>query len=343
MPPTDQRLGHLVPEGSVAIAYLASIVENCDDAIISKDLDGIIRSWNKGADRLFGYSAEEIIGKPVTILIPPELQDEEPKILERIRRGQRIDHYETVRQSKHGDRVDVSLTVSPVKNAQGEIIGASKILRDISERKRAHEQQLFMVRELQHRTTNLFSVIQLVVNRTLMEGQTLAEVRELVNARLHALAQAYSMLADAAWEGVALAEIIKREFAAFPDHLILAGCDLIVNAPATQQFALMIHELTTNAIKYGALSVPSGRVSIGCDIERDDGDGTFSFLWKETGGPPVRPPKRRGFGSVILLDSAKRFGRDVSLTYEPEGLRYELRFPLRSIEARPEARDQHLA
>src|SRR4051794_137096 len=146
-------------EDPVAIAqYLASIVENSDDAIISKDLNGTIRSWNKGAERLFGYTADEVIGQPITVLIPPDRQDEEPKILERIRRGERIDHYETVRQRKHGSRIDVSLTVSPIKNAQGKIIGASKILRDISDRKRAQEQQLFMVRELQHRTRNLFSV-----------------------------------------------------------------------------------------------------------------------------------------------------------------------------------------
>ncbi len=117
----------------------ASIVECSDDAIISKDLDGIITSWNSGAERLYGYSAEEIIGKPVTVLMPPNQQDEEPVILERIRRGERIDHYETIRRRKDGSLADVSLTVSPLKDQYGRIIGASKIARDISERKRAQE------------------------------------------------------------------------------------------------------------------------------------------------------------------------------------------------------------
>jgi PAS domain S-box-containing protein len=111
---------------------LASIVENCDDAIISKDLNGIIISWNAGAERLFGYSADEVIGNPITILIPLDRHDEEPAILERLRRGERIDHYETVRRRKDGSVVEVSLTVSPVKNAEGKIIGASKIARDIT-------------------------------------------------------------------------------------------------------------------------------------------------------------------------------------------------------------------
>jgi PAS domain S-box-containing protein len=120
--------------------HLAAIVESSDDAIISKDLNGIITSWNAGAQRLYGYTAEEVIGNPVTILMPPEHQDEEPVILERIRQGERIDHYETVRRRKDGSLVDVSLSVSPLKDRHGRIIGSSKIARDISERKRAQNE-----------------------------------------------------------------------------------------------------------------------------------------------------------------------------------------------------------
>jgi PAS domain S-box-containing protein len=114
---------------------LAAVVESSDDSIISKGLDGIIATVNRGAERLFGYKAEEMVGKPVTILIPPDRQHEEPEILARIRRGERIDHYETVRRRKDGTLVDISLTVSPVKDDQGRIVGASKIARDITERK----------------------------------------------------------------------------------------------------------------------------------------------------------------------------------------------------------------
>ena len=117
--------------------HFAAIIESCDDAIVSKDLNGVIRSWNKGAERIFGYSAREVIGQPVTILIPAGHEDEEPGILARIRRGERIDHYETVRKRKDGKLVDISLTVSPIKDASGTIIGASKIARDITERKKA--------------------------------------------------------------------------------------------------------------------------------------------------------------------------------------------------------------
>jgi two-component system, sensor histidine kinase and response regulator len=118
-------------------ARLAAIVESSDDAIISKNLNGIIQTWNAGAERLFGYRTEEVVGRSITLLLPPERLQEEVQILARVRSGQRVDHMETVRVAKDGRRIDVSLTVSPVKNRIGRIIGASKIARDISDRKRA--------------------------------------------------------------------------------------------------------------------------------------------------------------------------------------------------------------
>jgi PAS domain S-box-containing protein len=137
-----------------AALRLAAIVASSDDAIVGKDLDGIITSWNAGAERIFGYLAEEIIGKPITILIPADHQKEEEAIIERIRRGQRVEHFETVRQRKHGSLIDVSMTVSPVKNSQSKVIGASKIARDITERKRNDALIINLAHEAEHRTKN---------------------------------------------------------------------------------------------------------------------------------------------------------------------------------------------
>jgi PAS domain S-box-containing protein len=111
-------------------------VESSDDAIVSKDLNGIIASWNAAAERIFGYTAEEAVGRPITIIIPPELQDEEKHILKRLRKGERIDHFETIRVTKSGQRLNISLSVSPIRDARGKIVGASKIARDVTERKR---------------------------------------------------------------------------------------------------------------------------------------------------------------------------------------------------------------
>jgi two-component system, cell cycle sensor histidine kinase and response regulator CckA len=149
-------------EGENAKARLAAIVESSDDAIVSKDLNGIITSWNRGAERLFGYTAEEAIAQRVTMLIPPERLDEEPRILERIRRGERIEHYETVRRHKDGSLLNISLSVSPIVDASGQIVGASKIARDITERKQAEEALQKFALELETRVAERTAELQQV-------------------------------------------------------------------------------------------------------------------------------------------------------------------------------------
>lgn len=149
-------------------ARLSAIVESSDDAIISKDLDGVITSWNRGAERIFGYTAPEVIGRSITILIPPERQDEEPGILERVGRGERIDHYETVRVRKDGTRLGISLTVSPIRDDGGRVVGASKIARDITDRQEAEARA---ARE-QETTARLYDIGQ----RAARPGEALAEV-----------------------------------------------------------------------------------------------------------------------------------------------------------------------
>ncbi len=176
-----------------AAQQLAAIVVSSDDAIISKDLNGIITSWNRGAEALFGYRSDEVIGKPVTILIPAEMSDEEPKILGRIRRGERVDHYETVRRRKDGSLVEISLTVSPVKNAAGSIVGASKVARDITDRRRAREQEQLLLREMNHRVKNLFSLAGSIVGLSARSATTPRELAASVRGRLAALARAHDL------------------------------------------------------------------------------------------------------------------------------------------------------
>src|SRR6201987_1275045 len=151
-------------ENEERLRWLASIVDSSDDAIVSKNLDGVVTSWNRGAERVFGYAAEEAIDQPITIVIPKDRQDEERTILTRIRRGERIDHFETVRQRKDGSLIVVSLTVSPVKSANGKIVGASKIARDITEQKRARERIATLAREAEHRVKNVLASVQAAVN-----------------------------------------------------------------------------------------------------------------------------------------------------------------------------------
>jgi PAS domain S-box-containing protein len=145
------RARETIKESEERFRKLAAIVESSADAIISKDLNSVITSWNKGAERLFGYTAQEAIGQPVTMLMPPERIDEEPGILERIRRGERIEHYDTVRRRKDGTLLDVSLTVSPIVDTYGRIVGASKIAREITERKKTDQQLRSLKEDLEMR------------------------------------------------------------------------------------------------------------------------------------------------------------------------------------------------
>jgi PAS domain S-box-containing protein len=469
---------------------LASIVDFSDDAIVSEDLGGVIVSWNKGAERIFGYSADEAVGKSITILMPPELQGEESRILEYIRRGEHIDNYETRRCHKDGRLLNISLTVSPVKGADGRIIGASKIGRDITYQKRAQEQmaadlwamtmlrevgsrcaregknldkclyeildtaiaivradkgniQLFepqagvprmaaqrgfspaflkyfeyvrsdptawaaamrtgerivvedlttsqafieqplmnvlvdvgvravistplmsstgnvlgmisthfheshrpterelglldllvrqaadylerkraeeieesLVREIQHRSNNQLAVIQAIAHQTFSGDRSLAEEKKVFDARLRALAHANRQLTESNWSRVNLSEIVRSALVPFGDRTVIDGVDIMLGAQHVQNFSLALHELATNAAKYGALSNESGRVEIFWTIVRDGKDNILKFNWRERGGPPAKLPTRHGLGTLLLRETFT----DVRIDYLAEGL-----------------------
>jgi PAS domain S-box-containing protein len=311
---------------------LAAVVESSDDAIVSKDLNGIVASWNRGAERLFGYTAEEMIGKSITIVIPSDRLHEEAEVLGRIRRGERIDHYETIRRRKDASLVDISLTVSPIRRADGKIVGASKIARDITERKRAQLRHELLTREIHHRTKNLFAVVQSVVARSFADKRSLQEAEAAVLSRLRTLAQTHVMLIEKEWKGADIAEVVRVEMGPYPGRVTIAGPAVMLTAQAAQNFALAVHELATNAAKYGALSVPNGRVEISWTIGRPNGRGTFSFRWQERNGPQVEQPARRGFGSAVLEQvMAEYFHVQPRIEFAADGVRYELAGSLETI------------
>jgi PAS domain S-box-containing protein len=310
---------------------LVAIVDGSDDAIISKDLEGIITSWNKGAERLFGYSADEAIGQPVTILMPPERVNEEPVILERIRRGERIDHYETVRQRKDGSRFDISLTVSPLKTADGRVVGASKIARDITDRKRQQEQQALLVREMRHRIKNTIATVQSIASQTLCDVSS--EDRRAYAARLEALAGAHDLLTMDDWRQVNLHDLVHRALqpfgATYGDRIVINCTDFPLSPERAQALALVLHELATNAVKHGALSNGTGLVSVTWKPNETD-PLTGMLAWEETGGPPVGEPKRQGFGSRLIQ---RALGGDcqVGLDYRPAGLVFTVEFARENV------------
>jgi PAS domain S-box-containing protein len=315
---------------------LAAIVEFSDDAIVSKDLNGIITSWNRGAERLFGYSAAEAVGQPVSMLIPADRQDEEPKILGRIRRGERIDHYETVRRRKDGTPIDISLTVSPIRGLDGSIVGASKIARDITERRRAHEQQQLLLREMNHRVKNVFALAGSIVTLSARSATTPRELARSVGNRLAALARAHGLTlvnpadtSDVSEQAATLHSLIKVIVSPYEitskdckDRFAIHGPDVSLAASSVSSLALIIHEFATNAAKYGALSVPDGRIEIRCF---EEGNG-FVLLWNERGGPPLdSPPGEEGFGTWLTRATAKgQLNGEISREWAAEGLTIRL-------------------
>ena len=216
---------------------------------------------------------DEVIGKPVTMLIPLERHNEEPSILARIRRGERIDHYETVRRRKDGSLVEISLSVSPVRNPAGEIVGASKIARDITERRQAQQHQQMLLREMDHRVKNLFSLASSLVNLSARSAKTPEQLASTVGKRLRSFG---AVARPDASQGIgkrsvrhvrsttlhALIETIMSPYsdpAARTERVLrVSGPDIPLSEDSVTSFALLLHEFATNAAKYGALSAAGG-------------------------------------------------------------------------------------
>jgi PAS domain S-box-containing protein len=466
---------------------LAAIVESSDDAIISVDLNGIIATWNQGAETLYGFEPEEIIGKPVSLLIPPERQDEETSILARIKRGERVEHHETVRQHKDRRRIEVSLTVSPIMDATGTVAGASKIARDITERKRSekvqaalyqftdrlfraasvadvHEAALaaivralgcdrasilmfdhtavmkfvawrglsngyrqaveghspwtretkdpqpitiddidraeldgalkatvkaegitalafipliakgqlvgkfmayyptahvftessiefavtiarqlgfsiermqaedakeLLLNESKHRIKNTLATVQAIAGQTLRN--TPSDDLQAFLARLHALGEAHDLLTVQNWDQAPLRDVVGRALKPFEasrhDRIIVDGPSVALPAKSSLLLTMCLHELATNAAKYGALSNGTGQVHVAWELVANAGEPKVRLSWRETGGPSVTAPQHKGFGSVLIEQSFMGYGGTL-FDFRPDGLRCSLELSL---------------
>jgi PAS domain S-box-containing protein len=298
-------------------AWLAAIVEHSDDAIVSKDLNGVISSWNAGAQRLFGYDATEAIGRPIQIVIPPDRLDEEPLILSRIRRGERIEQFETIRRRKDGTLVEVSLTVSPVKDSAGRIVGASKIAHDITERRTLERQRNLILSEMNHRIRNTLATVQAIAAQT-MRGAPPAE-RAAFGSRLQSLARAHDLMTIERWNRTSVKEVVARALEVFNDEhrerfTVEGPAEPPLEAGRAMMLAMALHELATNATKYGALSNAEGRVLIDWRPESSSRGERLRFRWREQGGPPVTPPVRHGFGTRLIEIGGG------SVAFEPGGI-----------------------
>jgi len=224
-----------------------------------------------------------------------------------------------------GSRISCIVNIRTLKNHRGEITGAINCFYDVTERKQAEQRRLLLTHELAHRGKNLLAVVLSITSRSLSGRQPFAEERDVLMQRLHALGRSQSVLIDGGFEGALLTEIVNLEVASFSDRVTVVGSKVMLNPRVAQTFALLLHELGTNAAKHGALAGPVGRIAIYWLIEGKGLDTRFKFQWREFDGPPVTPPVRHGFGRIVLEKAAEQeFGVPPKVRFAPEGLSYEI-------------------
>ena len=330
--------------------FLASIVDSSDDAIFAKDLNGIILNWNQGAERLYGYTQEEIIGKPVSILALPDREGEISEILERLKRGDRVEHFETVRKRKDGSLVNISLTVSPIQDERGHVIAASSIARDITDKKRAEDQiraqleeKSILVQEIYHRVKNNLQLICSLLDlrrRDIKDGNPNSAFKESVD-RIRAMALVHEkMLESAAHSTIDLKEYVTGLFEPLEQayigsekriKLILRGDPCQVESNVAVPLGLIFNELITNSLKYAFPDGRPGEISI--HIEAADRFATIVF--RDNG---------IGFSEAIDFSTVQTFGLKIVglLTMQlrgtievsgTAGATFKIRVPLNSAAA----------
>jgi two-component sensor histidine kinase len=255
-----------------------------------------------------------------------------------VRRGEKVDHYETVRQRKDGSLVNISLTVSPIRNAQGEIVGASKIARNITGTRRAQERQELLLREMDHRVKNLFALAIGVLRMSGRSANSAKGVVDTASARLAALARAHALplsygptVAPNAGRPTTLYSLI--EAIAAPYHpaegegrrFSITGCDIEISGSIISNLALLLHEFATNSAKYGALTAPAGEIRVHCANEAQ----SVVIAWSEHGGPPVAAPTGAdGFGDLLIRSTvANQLGGRICREWKPKGLVIQLSVP----------------
>lgn len=315
-------------------SQLAAIVSSSHDAILSTDLEMRILSWNHGAERLYGYSAAEAIGRKVTMLLPSDRTTEEVEIIDKISRGLAVAPHETVRLHKNGTRLDVQLTVSPVRDGNGRIIGASKSAHDISDRKKSEQLQRAILGEMKHRIKNVLATVQALARQT-FRNPAHKSAYQTFEARLGAMARTHDLLTADVWQATELNKLVEEALLPFGlSNFAIKGPEIDVSSRAAMAFSLGLHELATNASKYGALSVQGGSVDV--TWSHDQALQQLNFVWQEKGGPRVLVPKSKGFGSKLIEGVlAGEIGGSVKLSYRSGGLHCQVSTKIANLTQQP--------
>lgn len=324
-------------------AQLAAIVASSIDAIVSVDFSDTILTWNSGAEQLFGYTAEEVLGRKADFLVPDKVLSERRANMQRLLAGEAIE-YQTRGLRKDGQSIDVWIRGAPVRGLDGNLVGGSLIIRDITAQTQREAHVRFLMRELTHRSKNLLAVIQAMARQSLSLLTTPEEFVIRFSERLSGLAGSHDLLSSDDWAGASLTQLIRSQLQHYGDlfgtRILLQGPDLILRPEAAQNIGIALHELSTNAAKFGALSVPQGTVTVSWQLASDATDGRrMRMRWEEQGGPAVTPPGHKGFGHMVMdRITGQALGGKSQAQFAPGGVCWTLDVPAASVlrEAPPE-------
>lgn len=320
------------PVTAPALKYNAAILKAAYDALIGMTLEGVVCSWNRGATRLFGYSPAEALGQPVSFLADPSQSDDEQDLLRGARAGTLSAPIETTRRRRDGSAVPVELNVIPIHNSAGRVVALAAVARDITARKQAEAHRALMVQEMQHRVKNTLANVQAIARLSLHGTTSLEAFGAAFTTRLQSLSTTHDLLMRNGRHGATISEIIEAELAPYRSAAMprwsTSGGDVALDPKRAVAFGMLLHELATNAAKYGAFSLPGGCVQIEWEKTRD-GDPRLKAVWSENNGPPVDQPTRQGFGTRLMTGGlASELNGVVNLTFLRAGLRCAIDIPL---------------
>jgi PAS domain S-box-containing protein len=309
-------------------ALLASLVRQSRDSIFSVTREGLISTWNPASEKLYGYTCDEAINRPIGLLMPDNKREESQTMLTAVLGGEMV-FLETRRQRKDGVQVDVAISGAPLRDVHGDIIGISAIHRDITPQRQHEEQMRLVMRELAHRSKNLLAIILSMAAQTARNSPALPEFNTRFTQRLQGLAHSHDLLIQQNWRGAPIRELIKSHLEPFMEQdrtrVRLKGPEVVVDPKAAQNLGLSLHELATNASKYGALSGAAGHVDITWSATPE---GLFALEWRECGGPRVKTHKGKGFGQTVLERlTAQALEGKASLSFASEGVIWRIEIP----------------
>jgi PAS domain S-box-containing protein len=299
-------------------ARYRTLFESANDIVVTLELDGRIISINPVVRDILGFEPEEMIGQPLADFVSGEQIAMQQEMLQRKLDGANATQYDLKMAAKDGALRILGVNSRLVFDAKGQPSMIHSVARDVTERKEAEARQVLLIRELQHRTKNLLAVIQAIANSTLKGSAGL----ETFIGRLHALANAQEYVTAGSQGGVSIRALLEAELATFGKRAAAQGQDLVLGGGFAQSFALIVHELATNAVKHGAFSTSQGRVNIEWGSDQRYGQALLNFSWIERDGPLVQPPASQGFGTQLISAVGKS-----RIEFRPEGFEYRLIVP----------------